>query len=372
MTPDTRLCRHTRLVFGSKTRERGVAHGTARAEPASTTSASPCPTSSRRAASWSTCWAASTCTRSGPFVHDDSDWMAEHLERAPAHGHAAQQLLPLRRPGHLRGLLVRGPRPAHRAAAQQRHRRPPRRPLRRRPRRRRGLPARARRPGARRADGQQRRPRGPALGLLPGALGHAVRARLLSRRQGRLPHPGGVRVTASLDPTSAPPARGSPATCARRSSAARSPPASGSGRRRWPSGSAPAGCRCARRCACSRPRGSPSTSGNKGARVPKPVDARGRRHLPDAGTAGAAGAGREHPAPDRRRRRPARAASRTQIEADATRRRRVPRAGPGVPPAAYAGCPIEQLTGYGRPAVEHHPALPPGVRHAHRARPASG
>ena len=64
------------------------------------------------ARSSSTCWAASTCTRSGPFVHDDSDWMAEHLNVHPAHRHAAQQLLPLRRPGDLRGLLLRGAGPA--------------------------------------------------------------------------------------------------------------------------------------------------------------------------------------------------------------------------------------------------------------------
>ena len=37
----------------------------------------------RRTASSSTCSAASTCTRSGPFRHDDSDWMPEHLNVHP-------------------------------------------------------------------------------------------------------------------------------------------------------------------------------------------------------------------------------------------------------------------------------------------------
>ena len=54
-------------------------------------------------------------------------------------------------------------------------------------------------------------------------------------------------------------APGSRPTSARRSWAASSARATGSARRRSPSGSAPAGCRCARRCGCSRPRGSPST-----------------------------------------------------------------------------------------------------------------
>ena len=82
--------------------------------------------------------------------------------------------------------------------------------------------------------------------------------------------------------------------------------ATGSGRRRSPSGSAPAGSRCARRCGCSRPRGSTEHEPHKGARVPRLSHARGRRRLPDARAARAARAGREPAAADRRRPRAAR------------------------------------------------------------------
>src|SRR3954451_10116830 len=119
--------------------------------------------------------------------------------RPPARGDAAQLVLPLRRPGDLRGVLLRGARPEPRAAAQQRRRRPPRRALRRRPRRRRRPSPRLRRPRARRADREQGRARGSAVGLLPGALGDAVRAGQLSRGQGLLPQSGGVRVSELAD-----------------------------------------------------------------------------------------------------------------------------------------------------------------------------
>src|SRR4051812_6167427 len=120
-------------------------------------------------------------------------------QRPPARGDAAQLVLPLRRPGDLRGVLLRGARPEPRAAAQQRRRRPPRRALRRRPRRRRRPSPRLRRPRARRADREQGRARGSAVGLLPGALGDAVRAGQLSRGQGLLPQSGGVRVSELAD-----------------------------------------------------------------------------------------------------------------------------------------------------------------------------
>ena len=112
------------------------------------------------------------------------DWMTEHLG---VHPRAVMQQLHFYRCGGQAIFEVfqyAAPDQARRPAAQQRHRRPPRRALRRRPGRRPCAPARPRRRRARRAHREQRPERGPALGLLPGALGHAVRARLLPRRQG--------------------------------------------------------------------------------------------------------------------------------------------------------------------------------------------
>ena len=124
----------------------------------------------------------------------------------------------------------------------------------------------------------------------------------------------------------------SPTTSATRSSAASCGPATGSARRRSPSGSAPAGCPCARRCGCWRPRDSPSTRPAQGRAGPAPHPARGRRDLPDARAARTARAhARASPhlaaddlapprggaAPDRGQR----------------RRRSLPRARPRVPPA---------------------------------------
>ena len=110
------------------------------------------------------------------------------------------------------------------------------------------------------------RPRA-AVGLLPAPWGmqfelvsypggKAFDRRAERPRDRRRRRPGGQRAGRGA------PARGDPG----RRDRAR---ASGSARRRSPSGSAPAGCRCARRCGCWRPRGSPSTSANKGARVPR-------------------------------------------------------------------------------------------------------
>ena len=123
------------------TSERGPC-GTARTAPASTTSGSPCPTWTRPARSSSTCWAASTCTPSGPFVHEDSDWMAEHLNVHPrtVMRRTASSAAATRRSSRSSSYDAAGPGPV--AAAQQRHRRPSRRALRRRPRRRRRPPAR--------------------------------------------------------------------------------------------------------------------------------------------------------------------------------------------------------------------------------------
>ena len=116
---------------------------------------------------------------------------------------------------------------------------------------------------ARRAD-RAGRTSGPAVGLLPFAVGDAVRAGLLPEGKAFDHHPEHSTdwASAEMDHTSIPTAASqrSPRTCASGSSAARSSRASGSARRRSPSGSAPAGCRCARRCACSRPRGSSRSS----------------------------------------------------------------------------------------------------------------
>ena len=131
----------------------------------------------------------------------------------------------------------------------------------------------ARRHRARRADGEPRGARGAAVGLLPGTLGHAVRAGLVPARPPVVPRrgrPGGARLVtadtagtrcraASRPSRRRPRAAASPTTCARRSSAAPSAPVSGCARRTSPSSSAPAASRCARRCGCSRPRGSSST-----------------------------------------------------------------------------------------------------------------
>ena len=124
----------------------------------------------------------------GPFVHDDSDWMAEHLNVHPRAVMRRNSLLPLRRPGDLRGLLTT--------------RRPTRTPA----------PPRNSDVGGHHValyvddldaavahlrehgvtvlgepTASSGAARGPALGLLPRALGHAVRAGQLPGRQGVLP-----------------------------------------------------------------------------------------------------------------------------------------------------------------------------------------
>ena len=120
--------------------------------------------------------------------------------------------------------------------------------------------------GVRRADREQGAGRGPPLGLLPRPVGDAVRAGVLSGRQG-LGHRAQAAEKAGTRDVTARGDRRPPAASRRvadhlrdrdpaRRDRAR---ASGSGRRRSPSGSAPAGCRCARRCGCSRPRGWSST-----------------------------------------------------------------------------------------------------------------
>ena len=220
-------------------------------------------------------------------------------ERATRARSCANSLLPLRRPGDLRGVPVHGARPEPGAAAQQRRRRPPRRAVRRRPRRRRRVP-RGRASGCWASRPRARAARGSALGLLPGARGACSSSWCrYPERQGLLPHgPEAVSHDATLRRHGAGAASERVAGHLREAIlAARSRPGSGSGRRRSPSVSAPAGCRCARRCGCSRPRGSPSTrpTGRPGAPA---RHARGRRHLPDARAARTARAGREPAAPD--------------------------------------------------------------------------
>src|SRR5687767_8692940 len=102
----------------------------------------------------------------------------------------------MRRPRSIRGVRVRSGRPVRTAPTQQRRRGPPRGALRRGPRRGRGIPAPARHHGHGRPDRLQRSQPRPTLGVLPGAVGDAVRARLLPPRQGlrptRLPGRGSV------------------------------------------------------------------------------------------------------------------------------------------------------------------------------------
>ena len=166
-------------------------------------------------------------------------------------------------------------------------------------------------------------------------------------------------------------ASGSPTTCAAailggEIAPGRADPAGGGRRSGW----APAGCRCARRCGCSRPRGWPSTRptrapgcrGWTGTRSTSIYQMRERLeplalteslpHLTDAEIERLAG----DPGRDRGRR--------------ATRP--VPRAGPRVPPRHVRRLPDRAARRDGRPAVEHHPALPPGVHAAVRAGPELG
>ena len=188
----------------------------------------------RRTPGSSTCSAASTCTPSARSGHDD-DWMREHLNVDPRAVMRAAALLPLRRPGDLRGLPVRRPRAAHRRAPQQRRRRPPRRALRRRPRRRRRLPARA----GRHACSASRpraaaRPRGSggSTSSAPGACSSSSSPTLTARRSTSDPDrslEGRDDVSEAARRPSTP-ARASAASasrrrCARRSWPARSPPA---------------------------------------------------------------------------------------------------------------------------------------------------
>ena len=203
----------------------------------------------------------------GPFRHDDSDWMATHLNVHPRAMMVENRWYRLGDQAVFEVFHYSSPGPARRDAAQQRHRRPPRAPVRRRHRRRDRAPARCRRPGLRRPDCQHGPGGGQPLDLLPRPWGMQFELVSLPGRQGLGPRAparegGGVSTTDEAPVISEPatdgcggagagrgvPARPDPATTT-------SSPATGSARRRSPSGSAPAGCRCARRCGCSRPRG---------------------------------------------------------------------------------------------------------------------
>ena len=245
----------------------------------------------RRARSSSTCSAASTSTRSGPFVHDDGDWMAEHLNVHPravmrrnsffrCGGQAIFEVFQYEAPDQDPGRRAT----ATSAATTSRSTSTTSTPR---------SPTCASR--ASRVLGEPTASTGAHEGqrwvyfLRPGACSSSWSAipdgkacdREPRRRSRERASDAGVgaaseRIAAHLRE----------AILGRRDRAR----ASGSGRRRSPSGSAPAGCRCGRRCGCSRPRGSPSTSANKGARVPLLDHARGRRRLPDARAPRAAGA----------------------------------------------------------------------------------
>ena len=184
-------------------------------------------------------------------------------------------------------------------------------------------------------------------------VGDAVRAGQLSRTARPWTTQPGARSHDRRSARRRGAAPGSPTTCARRSCAARSARASGSGRRRSPSGWAPAGCRCARRCGCWRPRGSPSTSANKGARVPRltmhEVDVvyRMRERLEPLALA------ESMPHLDRRRPR-ARSRSCRSGSRPNDGRRRVPRPRPRVPPAHLHRLPDRPADSHGHPAVELH------------------
>ena len=301
----------------------------------------------------------------GPFVHEDSDWMAEHLNVHPrtvmrrnsffrCGGQAIfevfsyeapdQNLVPPRNSdvgGHHVALYVDDLDAAV------------------------GLPARAGRTGARRADGQQRGARGSAVGLLPQPLGDAVRAGQLPRRQGVLLEPRGVRMTdlgaaseriaaslreAILSGEIAPGQWIRQEEVAARLGASRLP------------------VREALRMLEAE--GLTEHEANKGSRVPlldrHEVDVvyqmRERleplalsESLPHL-TAGPDRAPGARPGTHRGRR-----------AAD-----RVPRAGPGVPPDVLHRVPVRAAGRDGQPAVERHAAPPPGVHAAGRSRPALG
>ena len=162
---------------------RGGTHGHCPGCAGSTTSASPCPTSTRRTGSWSTCSAASTSTRSARSA-DDGDWMAEHLNVHPRavmvenrffrcgdqavfevfdYDAPDQRDMPPRNSdvgGHHVALYVDDLDAAV------------------------GYLRGARGHGARRADRQPRAAPRASAGSTSSPVGHAVRAGLLSRRQG--------------------------------------------------------------------------------------------------------------------------------------------------------------------------------------------
>ena len=197
----------------------------------------------------------------GPFRADD-DWMREHLGVDPRSVMRELRFYRLRVRPELRDLPVGCRRRPASAAPQQRHRRSSPRVLRRRPRRavaylrEQGIECSASRP-------QPQRERGPALGVLPDALGHAARARQLPRRQGVRAR-GRSAAVASREArrmSRRPPARARRGHRPHRRSAARGdhprrlrargPHPAGADRRRSP---ARAARPCARRCGCSRPR----------------------------------------------------------------------------------------------------------------------
>ena len=190
----------------------------------------------------------------GPFVHEDTDWMAEHLNVHPRAvmrrnsffrfgGQAIFEVFSYEAPdqnatpprnsdvgGHHVALYVDD---LDAAVAI----------------------SRARRTGARRADGEQRRRTRASAGSTssrPGACSSSWSAIPTARRS------SGIR-RRSRDGVVAADVGAASARVAHylRDAilAGEIGPASGSGRRRSPSASARAGCRCARRCASSRPRG---------------------------------------------------------------------------------------------------------------------
>ena len=216
-----------------------------------TTSGSPCPTSSRRTGSWSTCSAASTSTPSGPSSPDD-DWMATTSTCTPEPVMVENRWFRCGDQAVFEVFHYSAPDQRTAPAAQQRRRRPPRGAVRRRPRRRSRPPAPQ---AACRSSTDRRRARargrGQPVDLLPRPVGHAVRAGL---------HPEGKawdREHAEQDDDLTESQRRASTRVAdylREAILGGSCRATGSARRRSPSGSAPAGCRCARHCGCSRRR----------------------------------------------------------------------------------------------------------------------
>ena len=178
--------------------------------------------------------------------------------------------------------------------------------------------------------------RGPALGLLPRALGDAVRAGQLPGRQGVRPRNprGAVAMTGRTHAHRR--RRG------QRSASRRLPPRARSSAATSRPGERIRQEEVAERLGASRlpvrealrmleAEGLTEHEPNKGARVPRLDHARGRRHLPDARAPRAARARREPAAPDRRATTPGWRTSRP--DRGQRRPRPVPRARPRVPPA---------------------------------------